>query len=492
MTQARPGASPRRRAKRVSPLESGDVAHQQTDNSPEGGDMDEREDAPAAEDRVDEVPDAAAPGMAHPAEPPRRSVIIGGGRTRAKAVRQAVLPSEPAGTQVLGSGPAEPVGRKDPTVTSAPVDLSALPALAYGSRLRQCQAALSVLAVDALLVTKLQNIRYLSGFSGSNALLLVGPAGAILVTDARYDEQASQQLSEAGLLTSTGGSVELVINADPASVLGPAASAVRRLALEAASVTWAAQRRYAETWFPYAELVPTTEVVETQRLVKEQGEVARIEVAAGIVDAALREVIGRLSDGPTELEFAAELEAAMKRRGSSAPAFETIIASGPNAARPHARPGNRRIERGDLVVVDVGGLCDGYASDMTRTVCVGEPSVEQRRLYAVVCDAQQAAVERVGDGVVCKDVDFAARQRIEDAGWGPQFPHGVGHGVGLEIHEAPHVGRVSESILATGWVVTVEPGVYLPGVGGVRTEDTVLVTDDGCRRLTGFPKSLTI
>lgn len=375
---------------------------------------------------------------------------------------------------------------------SAPDASSALPPLDHVGRLRRCQETLVSLDVDALLVTKLQNIRYLSGFSGSNALLLVGAGGAILVTDGRYDSQAAQQLGEAGLLGSGRGAIELVINADPAEVLGPATSSVRRLALEAASVTWAAQQRYAGTWFPHAEMVSTADVVETQRLVKEPAEVTRIETAAGIVDAALHEVIGRLADGPTELEFTAELEAAMKRRGSSAPAFETIVASGPNAARPHARPGHRRIEAGDLVVIDVGGMCDGYASDMTRTVCVGEPSAEQRRLYDVVGAAQQAGVERVGDGVVCKDVDLAARQLIEDAGWGPQFPHGVGHGVGLEIHEAPHLGRVSESVLGTGWVVTVEPGVYLPGTGGVRTEDTVLVTADGCRRLTAFPKSLTI
>lgn len=440
----------------------------------EGGEMDTREQPGADNDDRGANPALLHRSVTGPDSPvarlprlvsPSRAVSKGGG---------------PAWATVPLSSVAAPVPGPD----LAPLD--------HAGRLRRCQAALGVLDLDALLVTKLENIRYLSGFSGSNGLLLVGPAGVILVTDGRYDEQATQQLGEAGLLAAGGGSVELVINADPAAVLGPAASAVRRLGLEAASVSWATLRRYEETWFPYAELVPTTEVVETQRLVKEPGEVARIETAAGFVDAALHEVIGRLADGPTELEFAAELEAAMKRRGSSAPAFETIIASGPNAARPHARPGHRRIERGDLVVIDVGALCDGYASDMTRTVCVGEPSTEQRRLYDVVGAAQQAGVERVGDGVVCKDVDLAARQLISDAGWGPQFPHGVGHGVGLEIHEAPHLGRLSESVLGTGWVVTVEPGVYLPGVGGVRTEDTVLVTVDGCRRLTGFPKSLTI
>jgi Xaa-Pro aminopeptidase len=419
--------------------------------------------AAAATDRPAAPPTEVAAPSGKPA--PRRSVIVGGGRRKPAAAK-----------------------------AFTPVDVATLGAVDHRGRLQRCQAALPGAAVDALLVTKIEHIRYLTGFSGSNGLCLLGPGGAILVTDGRYEEQAATQLGDAGLLGggSGRGVVELVINGTPGEVLGAVASGVRRLGLEAASVTWTALRQYAEEWFPYAEMVPTTGIVETLRLVKEPGEVARIEAAAGIVDDALTEVIGRLADRPTELEFAAELEAAMKRRGSSAPAFETIVASGPNGARPHARPGHRRVEAGDLVTIDVGALIDGYASDMTRTVCVGEPSAEQQRLYDVVGEAQDAAVAAVGPGVVCKDVDFAARSRIEAAGWGPQFPHGVGHGVGLEIHEAPHLGRVSESVLGEGWVVTVEPGVYLPGVGGVRTEDTVLVTAGGCRRLTGFPKRLTI
>jgi Xaa-Pro aminopeptidase len=222
--------------------------------------------------------------------------------------------------------------------------------------------------------------------------------------------------------------------------------------------------------------------------VKDDGEVARISAAASIADAALLQVWPLLATEPTERAFALELDTAMRRLGARDVSFETICASGPNSARPHARPSDRRMVEGDLVVIDFGALLDGYHSDMTRTVTLGEPDDVARRLLDVVTEAQQRGVEQVGPGVECSAVDNACREVIIDAGWGEAFLHGTGHGVGLDIHEDPRVAGSSEAILQVGEVVTVEPGVYLSEIGGVRIEDTLLVTADGNRPLTHAPK----
>ncbi|MEO7427815.1 MAG: M24 family metallopeptidase, partial [Acidimicrobiales bacterium] len=228
------------------------------------------------------------------------------------------------------------------------------------------------------------------------------------------------------------------------------------------------------------------------RAVKDSGEVARIEAACAIADDALAAVLPLLEDGPTEAAFALALDGEMRRRGADDVSFATIVAAGPNGSRPHHEPGSRPIERGELVVIDFGALVDGYHSDMTRTVAVGGVDgldATQRRMVEVVTAAQAAGVAAVRAGDPSKVVDAACRAVIEEAGWGDAFVHGTGHGVGLDIHEAPGVSSGSDATLAAGHVVTVEPGVYLPGHGGVRVEDTVVVTIDGCRTLTCAPKS---
>ena len=280
-------------------------------------------------------------------------------------------------------------------------------------------------------------------------------------------------------------------NPSSSTALTRTLASFERLGLEAHGVTWAQQRLFAERFAP-CDLVATTDLVESIRRVKEPEEVARIEAACGIADDALAAVGRELANGPTEREFALALEIEMRRRGASGTSFDTIVASGPNGALPHHRPSDRRVERGELVVIDFGCIVDGYCSDMTRTVSVGPPSAEAQRLYDVVLDAQQAGRDAVRSGVACVDVDTACRDRIAAAGWGEAFSHGTGHGVGLEIHEAPRVASTSRDTLATGHVVTVEPGVYLPGVGGVRIEDTVVVTDGGCIALTASPKDLVL
>lgn len=338
--------------------------------------------------------------------------------------------------------------------------------------------------VDALLVTDLTNVRYLTGFTGSAGRLLVTPDAMVLVTDGRYAVQAPAQVTAAGV----AAAVEVASTAsEQDAALVAAVPAGARLGLEAASVTWAAQRRYAAEPWTWA-LVATEGVVEAVREVKDDGEIDRLARAAALADAALATVAPLLLERPTETELGFALDTEMRRLGADGVSFETIVASGPNGARPHHRPGDRTIVEGDLVVIDFGALVDGYHSDMTRTFAVGEISATQQRMLGVVADAQAQGVAAVRAGVAAKAVDATCRDVIAAAGWADAFGHGTGHGVGLVIHEEPRVAKTSTAMLAPGHVVTVEPGVYLPEHGGVRIEDTVVVTTDGCRPLTLAPK----
>ncbi len=239
--------------------------------------------------------------------------------------------------------------------------------------------------------------------------------------------------------------------------------------------------------------MPTTGLVAGLRLVKDPGELARMGEAAAIADAALAEVLSLLVPGVTEAGLAAALDHQMRRLGAQDRSFPTIVAAGPHAAMPHARPTSRPIEAGELVVIDFGAIFDGYCSDMTRTFCIGPPrSAVLAAVVEVVAAAQAAGVAAVAAGVGAGDVDRAAREVVAAAGWTDVFMHGVGHGVGLEIHEAPSLAPGSTAKLEESSVVTVEPGVYLPGVGGARIEDTVVVSPSGCRVLTNAPKELAV
>jgi len=356
-------------------------------------------------------------------------------------------------------------------------------------RLPRLRRAMSEAGLEGLVVTNLTNIRYLTGFTGSAALLLVTDEGCVFTTDGRYLTQSQQQLAEAGVGAQPAvGRLELQ---QQAIVNG--AAGLEHIGLEAGNVTWAQQREFDTEWFPAAELVATEDLVEDLRLVKDAGELARIEAAAAIADEALAGVLPMLRDGPTESEFGLALDFAMRRLGASDVSFETIVAAGPNGAKPHARPSPRAISDGELIVLDFGALVDGYHSDMTRTVCVGEPRdpVLGRMVEAVIA-SQAAGVAAVKAGVVASDVDKACRDVLRGYGWEEAFLHGTGHGVGLDIHEAPSVSSVSVATLAPGHVLTVEPGVYLPDHGGVRIEDTVVVTDTGCLPLTHAPKDLIV
>lgn len=372
-------------------------------------------------------------------------------------------------------------------MTAATALIEQLPPMETAARLPRLREQLAAAGCEALLVTKLENIRYLTGFSGSAGMLLVSAARALLCTDGRYRDQSRAQLEGAG--------VEAAVHVDrlPGQLeeIRRQLGGVGRCGLEAADVSWAQVRRFEEL-LAGVTLVPTTGLVEKLRLVKDEGEVARIEAACAVADVALAQTKEMLLSGCTEAEFAAELDHEMIRRGASGPGFETIVASGPNGALPHARPSGRTVGRGELVVLDFGAAVDGYRSDMTRTVSVGEPPEDLAALIEAVLAAQRAGVRAVSAGGEAAAVDAACRESLAAAGYGEVFLHSTGHGVGLEIHEAPALAPGSADILPAGSVVTVEPGAYLHDRGGARIEDTVVVTDRGARLLTKSTKDYTL
>lgn len=370
------------------------------------------------------------------------------------------------------------------TATAIASRLASLPAIAVADRVTRLRERMSAERLDALIVTAPSNIRWLTGFTGSAGLVALTSDDMVLVTDARYTEQAAEQLTAVG----APSRIEITSVAQRAIVVDTVGE-VSRIGLESEHVTWSAQRRYATEWFDGRDLVATAGLVEGLRRRKDASELARMELAALIADTALADIRHRLLEQPTEQEFAVELDTMMRSLGATRPSFETIVASGPNAAKPHARPSSRRLTDGDLVILDFGCVVDGYCSDMTRTVAIGDIDERSQRLLDVVTAANAAGVATVRAGVAASAVDTAARSVIVDAGWGEEFAHGTGHGVGLDIHEAPRVGSSSAEVLEIGDVVTVEPGVYLPGHGGARMEDSVVVTADGCTVLTHTTKS---
>lgn len=339
--------------------------------------------------------------------------------------------------------------------------------------------------IPALLVTHLPNVRYLSGFTGSNARLLVLADEILFVTDGRYAEQAPAELSRAGL----DARVEAVSAGVP-ELLARATRGCSTVGVEAATLAWSEVQRLEDALS--ADLVPTDGLVEDLRAVKDDDEIEAVEAAARLADDALAEVLAQASPELTEAELALALEWSMRTRGAEGTSFDLIVAAGPNGALPHYRPGSGVVGRNRCVVLDYGCRLDGYCSDATRTVSWGDPHPDIASVWEVVAAAQDAARSSVAAGVPCRDVDAAARQVIADAGFADAFVHGTGHGVGLEIHERPRLAATSNDVLAPGMVVTVEPGIYLSGLGGVRIEDLLVVTEEGCRDLTTAPRVLVL
>lgn len=350
------------------------------------------------------------------------------------------------------------------------------------ARRRRLAGLVAERGADAALVTRLVNVRYLTGLDSSNAALLVPADGpAVLCTDARY----------AGMVKDVCPELECVVERAVAPTLAERAAhdGVRRLAFEAHDVTVEGRAELADTT---PELVPLGRAVEELRTVKDEAEIALLREACAITDRAFDAVLPSLRPGVTEREIAVALERVMVDFGADKPAFDSIIASGPNGAIPHHHPGDRALAAGDLVTMDFGARYGGYHADMTRTIAVGRVAGWQRDLYDLVRRAQQAGVEAARPDAVAVTVDAASRDMIADAGHGDDFPHGLGHGVGLEIHEAPLMGPAKTGKLEGRVPVTVEPGVYLDGRGGVRIEDTLVVRLDGPELLTQTSKELLV
>lgn len=342
---------------------------------------------------------------------------------------------------------------------------------------------LEELGLDAVLVTRLVNVRYLTGFTGSNGQLLAVPGGGVFLTDSRYEEQSRREVPDLRRVTYPRKLAGALAEA-------AAAEGVRRVGFEAAGMTYRSWRELAD--LDEIDLEPLEEEVERLRWAKDPEEVGLLERAQEVTDAAFDRVIGKLAEGVTERQVAFELDLAMREIGAERVGFDTIVAFGVNAAEPHHGPSERALRRGDVVKMDFGCVVDGYHSDMTRTVAFGEPGTRLREIHALVLRAQLAGIDAVRSGIAGQEADRAARSVIEDAGLGDRFGHSLGHGVGLEIHEGPTLRIGSDDVLPEGAVVTVEPGVYVPGLGGVRIEDAVVVGADGCRPLPRTPKDLLV
>ncbi|MEW5785657.1 MAG: Xaa-Pro peptidase family protein [Bacillota bacterium] len=342
-------------------------------------------------------------------------------------------------------------------------------------RLRRLQEKIQEHALEAVLITQPFNRQYLSGFDGTNGVLLVGWEQAFLITDFRYREQAAQQAPHCEI---RGWQDELPQSLAP--IL--AETGWQQVGFEQKQVTYALFQDLSKVLT--VELVPTENLVEEMRMIKDQGELAVLRRGASCLDQAFTHILNCLKPGLTEQAVALELEIYLRRLGASAAAFEYIIASGERGALPHGSASAKALARGELVTMDFGAVFDGYATDMTRTVCLGEPDGRQRQVYEIVRRAQDEAVRRIRPGMTGREADAPARTIIEESGFGEQFGHGLGHGVGLETHEQPTLSPRGEIVLSPGMIVTVEPGVYIPGWGGVRIEDMVLITGEGTERLT--------
>ena len=354
-------------------------------------------------------------------------------------------------------------------------------------RLERCRALLAQRRLDGLLVTDPVDVRYLSGFRGDDATLVVGEGVALLCTDSRFWEQVREEVSGFELSKVTTQPLLAHSAAEAMRVLGGAA----RLGYQGAQLSHAAYRRLRR--LHRGPLRDVGQSVTLLRAIKDEAEIAVMRRAGAVTDEALGLVVARGLVGRTERDVAWDIQAEYHRLGAEGEAFGAIVAAGDHGAQAHALPGERVIGAGELVVVDTGARVDGYCSDITRTYAAGEPSDELRRIYDVVLEAQLAGLAAVRAGAHGRrDVDAAARAVIEVAGYSDQFGHGTGHGVGLQVHEAPSLGRTRGDRLEAGTVCTVEPGIYLEGLAGVRIEDTVLVTPDGCERLTTSPKDLQV
>jgi len=337
--------------------------------------------------------------------------------------------------------------------------------------------------VEAVLIQKAENRRHLTGFTGSAGVVLVTPQEALLLVDFRYVEQAGAEASGFEVIKADRQFIDTLVEVTSARGL-------RRIGFESDGLTYKQYDDFTRRLAP-AALVPL-DGVDHLRWVKDPDEIERITRAVEIADRAFAHIQKMLRPGAVERDIAIEMEFFMRRHGAEKEAFETIVASGPRSALPHGRAGDRALQAGEFVTLDFGAMVDGYVSDCTRTVVLGEATPRHEEVYGVVRRAQQEALAGIRPGLSGREADALARNVIAAAGYGEAFGHSLGHGVGLAVHEGPTLSPREEAVLSPGMVVTVEPGIYLPGWGGVRIEDLVVITPDGCRVLTRSPKELLV
>jgi Xaa-Pro aminopeptidase len=352
-------------------------------------------------------------------------------------------------------------------------------------RLKRARQAMAEKNIDAMLVSNMLNIRYLSGFTGSTALVLLTPRTATLFTDSRYTIWARAQCPHMKIVQHKKGMYET-------AMAGIHRGSAKRAGFEADHLTYSLYRRLAKlNRGKGAKLIPATQVVEPLRMIKDAGELRAIRRAAKLTDEAFKHILKRLKPGVREDEVALEMEWFMRKRGGEA-AFSFIVASGRNGARPHHDPGPKKLRSGEFVTLDFGAKVDGYCADVTRTVALGRVTKKQRKIYGIVLEAQMRALAAIRAGAQAKEADLAARGHITDSGYGKYFGHGLGHSIGLYVHDGPGFWAKSELVLEPGMVMTVEPGIYIEGWGGVRIEDDVQITRSGHTNLTKSPKELLI
>jgi len=354
----------------------------------------------------------------------------------------------------------------------------------YERRLCGLRAKLREINADAALITKRENYRYLSGFTGTFANLIITLDSAFLITDFRYVEQAAEQAKLFEIIR-YGGKLDDTLNELLYS------KSVDILAFEESHLSFAEYSKY-KLKFSVKELVPLGGAVEDLRKVKDETEIETIKKAVQIADNTFTHILGFIKPGMAEVEIAAEIEYFMKKQGAEGASFETIVASGVRSSMPHGVASEKKVEPGDVITMDFGAIYKGYCSDMTRTVFVGRPGKEMEHIYNIVLEAQLKSLEGAHKGLKGRDIDYIARKIITDAGYGENFGHSLGHGVGLEIHEEPRFSPGSNQVMENGMAVTVEPGIYVTGLGGVRIEDLIIINDQKPVVLTKSPKELIV
>lgn len=354
----------------------------------------------------------------------------------------------------------------------------------FNKRLENLRTKMKLRNIDAVLITKRENYMYLSGFTGTSAIIYVSSQRAVLLTDFRYVEQAASQSPDFEIIQYTGSYYDELNRLTDSESTG-------RLAFEDNHMTCFEYSEYSSK-LKVEEMVPLGQIMEELRRVKDEWELQCIKEAVDIADQVFTHILPFITPGVYEIDLASEMEHHMRRLGATGPSFETIIASGKRASMPHGVASKKKIENGDIITLDFGALHQGYCSDITRTVFLGKPDKELEKIYQIVLKANKLGLETVRSGVSGREVDATVRAFIAQAGYDGRFGHGLGHGVGLEIHEEPSLSMRGDLLLQDGMVVTVEPGIYIPDLGGVRIEDIVVVRGDNANILTRSSKELIV